>query len=292
MVSWSCAKEEISQTDAMAAAPDETVLARVNDVIITVKDLQDQLNRQTPYVRKRYESLSSRRDFLDNMIRFEVLAKEAANRGFHKDPAVVRSMKQVMIKKLLKAKLGEQVKLESITEEEMQAYFNEHRDEFSTDAQVRVAAIVLKRKREAQSVLKLATEDGGKTNKAFRDLVDRYSVDEITKLRGGDLRYFNRATKEIPSGVVSASFSLSEIGEVAGPIQTKNGFYVIKLMGKRPALNRTFEQVRTKIQNRIYQNQRTAAQKAYVRRLKSSANVQVFEKNLQKIKLEKETKSR
>ena len=37
--------------------------------------------------------------------------------------------------------------------------------------------------------------DAGKTNKGFRDLVTKYTSDEETKLRGGDLRYFDMTTR-------------------------------------------------------------------------------------------------
>ena len=258
--------------------------------MITVKDLEDQLNRQAPYVRKRYESVANRKEFLQNLVRFEILAQEAAKRGFDKDPAVVRSMKQVMIKRLLKNELGGQISLEGITDEEINDYFEANQQEFNTEAQVRVAAVILKNAREAKSVGKLANESPGITNKGFRDLVDRYSVDEATKLRGGDLRYFTRTTKEVPKNIVNAAFDLENIGDVAGPFKAKKGYYIIKLMGIRPARSRTIDQVRSQVQNRIYQDKRSKLQNAFVGDLRANAKIQVFEKNLRKIKIEKETK--
>ena len=54
-----------------------TPLAKVDDVVITVGELQERLNRQSPYIRARYTSLEQKKEFLDSLIRFEVLAKEA-----------------------------------------------------------------------------------------------------------------------------------------------------------------------------------------------------------------------
>ena len=78
------------------------MLAKVDDVTITVGEFQERINQQSPYVRARYTSMERKKEFLDNLVRFEVLAKEADRRGLTKDPEVVRTMKQVMIQKLLK----------------------------------------------------------------------------------------------------------------------------------------------------------------------------------------------
>ena len=78
------------------------MLATVDGVVITVGEFQERLNRQSPYIRARYTSVYQKKEFLDSLVRFEVLAAEAAKRGFYKDPEVIRTAKQVMIQKLLR----------------------------------------------------------------------------------------------------------------------------------------------------------------------------------------------
>ena len=56
-------------------------LAKIDDVTITLGELQERINRQSPYIRARYTSLEQKKEFLDSLVRFEVLAKEAARRG-------------------------------------------------------------------------------------------------------------------------------------------------------------------------------------------------------------------
>ena len=77
-------------------------LAKIDDVVITLGEFQERINRQSPYIRARYTSLEQKKEFLDSLVRFEVLAKEAYKRGLDKDPEVVRTMKQVMIQKLMR----------------------------------------------------------------------------------------------------------------------------------------------------------------------------------------------
>src|SRR4051812_437405 len=65
-------------TPSSQAAPNEKskgsteVLAKIDDVIITVGDFQNRINQQSPYVRARYTSLERKKEFLDNLVRFEV----------------------------------------------------------------------------------------------------------------------------------------------------------------------------------------------------------------------------
>src|SRR5690242_12103619 len=79
----------------VAQSSDElsTPLAKVGDVTITVGDLEDQLDRQSPYIRARYTSTEQKKAFLQSLIRFEVLAAEAQRRGYDKDAEVIRTTK-------------------------------------------------------------------------------------------------------------------------------------------------------------------------------------------------------
>jgi hypothetical protein len=56
-------------------------LAKIDDVTITVGELQERINRQSPYIRQRYTSLEQKKEFLDSLVRFEILAKEAYRAG-------------------------------------------------------------------------------------------------------------------------------------------------------------------------------------------------------------------
>src|SRR5690606_9467937 len=93
-----------------------TPLATIDDVTITLGEFQERINRQSPYIRARYTSLEQKKEFLDSLIRFEVLAKEAYRRGMQNDPEVVRTMKQVMIQKLMRDEFDSKVTADSISD--------------------------------------------------------------------------------------------------------------------------------------------------------------------------------
>jgi peptidyl-prolyl cis-trans isomerase C len=266
-------------------------LAQVDDVVITVKQLQDDLNRQSAYVRSRYQSKEQKRVLLDNLIRFEILAKEAARRGFDRDPEVIQTMKSAMISKLLREELSSGIKPEDVPDSEMRAAYEARRAEFDRPEEVRVSAVIVKAKRTAEQVARLAKSEQGMSNKAFRDLVGKYSVHEESKLRGGDLRYFHRSSSEVPQPVIEAAFALEKTGDVAGPIAAGGRLYVIKQTGRKKAVVRTYEQVKRQIQNELYKDKREESQKQFVQDLRGKAKVQVFENNLKKVRVDSSTRS-
>ena len=261
-------------------------LARVDDAVITVRQLQDSINRQSPYVRARYASREQKRIFLDNMVRFEVLAREAERRGLDRDPEVVQTMKSAMITKLLKAELAAGVKPEDIPEAELRAFYDANRARFDKAEEVRVSAIVLAGQKQADEVARLARGPEGQSNKGFQALVTRHSVDEESKLRGGDLRHFGRDSTDVPKPVVEAAFGLARTGDVAGPIAVGNRFYVIKQTGRRDAVQRSFESAKREIQNELYKQRRDDAQKRLVEQLKARSKVEVFDDNLKKVRVD------
>ncbi|HEU4729364.1 MAG TPA: peptidyl-prolyl cis-trans isomerase [Kofleriaceae bacterium] len=262
-------------------------LARIDDVTITLGELQERINRQSPYIRARYTSLEQKKEFLDSLIRFEVLAKEAYRRGLDKDPEVVRTMKQVMIQRLMRDEFDAKITADTVSDAEMKSYYDANLADYVKPEEVRVSAIIVKNRAQAERVALEARGEAGKTNKGFRDLVSRYTQDEDSKLRGGDLRYFDAQTKELPAPVVRAAFALLNTGDVSSAIDAGNGtWYVLKQTGRRKAMTKSFDDAKPAIRNKLFRDQRLAAQKDFVDGLKAAAKIEIDEANLAKVRID------
>ncbi len=294
-------EREAATAGAGPAAPTQSAeelkapLARIDDVIITLGDFQDRINRQSPYIRARYTSLEQKKEFLDSLIRFEVLAKEAFKRGLDRDPEVVRTMKQVMIQKLMRDEFDAKITAESIADPDMKAYYDANVAEYVKAEEVRVSAIIIKNRAQAMRVAAEARGEAGKTNKGFRDLVNRYSQDEDSKLRGGDLRYFSAgsassagdAAKELPAPVIKAAFALINTGDVSPAVDAGNGtWYVLKQTGRRKATTKGFEDAKPTIRNKLFRDKRMSAQKDFVDRLKTGAKIEINDANLARVRID------
>ena len=258
------------------------VLAKIDDVVISVGDFQNRINQQSPYVRARYTSLERKKEFLDNLVRFEVLAHEAKEKGLQNDDEVVRTMKQVMIQRLMKDQFDSAVKLDDISDAEVKTYYDGHPEEFNKPEEVRVADILVKDDKTAKKVLADARIKG-QDNAGFRQLVAEFSQDPATKDRGGDLRYFDSNTKELPQEIVKAAFAMVNIGDVSPPVRSAQGLHILKLTGRRKALVRSLDEVKPQIKNRLYRDKRQSAMEDYVKKLREKAKVEVHEDRLAKV---------
>src|SRR5215471_16817061 len=173
------------------------VVAKVEDAVITVGDFQERINKQSPFIRARYTTVEKKKEFLDNLIRFEVMANEARRRGYDKDPEVVRVMKQQMISKFLQKDFESKLKVEDVPDADVEKYYKDHPAEFNQKDEVRLSEIVVKDKSKADKALAEAkalpkASPIGADQKGFRDLVTKYSEDEDSKSRGGDLSFIDK----------------------------------------------------------------------------------------------------
>lgn len=263
------------------------LLVKVGDTEITVGEFADRLADQSPYLRARYNSPERRREFLENLIRFELLAAEARRRGMHDLPEVEHGRRQVMIQQMMKDLVEDRIRLADITDEEIQAYYESHRDEFHKPAQVRASHIRMADRAAAQRVLDQVRANPDDVN-LFRRLAEQHDEDPVTSRgsRRGDLRFFSEdgsrnaegATPEegrVHPEVARAAFSIDRIGGVYPDlVQTPEGFHVVKLTGRRAALERTLEEARRPIQNRLWRQKREQAVDDFLAQLRENASIE------------------
>ena len=263
------------------------VVAKVEDSVITVGDFQERINKQSPFIRARYTTVEKKKEFLDNLIRFEVMANEAKRRGYDKDPEVLRVMKQQMISKFLQKDFESKLKVEDVPDADVEKYYKDHPDEFNRKDEIRVAEILVKDKSKADKAFAeakaLPKTAGPGDQKSFRDLVTKYSEDEDSKARGGDLAFFAKDSTTYPKPIVDAAFTLTDVGQVAPPIKTDKGWAIIKLTQKRPGFSRPLPEVKRQIQQRLFRDVRTKAMDAFIADLKKKSNIELHEENLGKI---------
>lgn len=272
------------------------VLVEVGETKITLGEFAERLGSQSPYLRARYNSPERRREFLENMVRFELLAAEADKRGFTKSDDVERVRRQVMVQQMMSDLFDKGgLKLTDITEDEIKRYYDEHLSEFDKPAQVRASHILFKDKAGAEQTLK-ELKAKPQDNELFRKLAEQRSLDATTKTSGGDLRFFSETAEpdvkgetdepDRPATVRKAAFSLANIGDLYPEVvQSDKGFHVLKLTGRREALKRTLEDSRRMIQNKLWRQKREESIEKFVADLRAKANVQENPEALAKVQV-------
>ncbi len=271
------------------------VLAKVGEYEISVKEFEERINGQSPFIRNRYQSPDKQKEFLQQQIRMEVLAQEAFRMGLHKDPEIIESVKKMMVQKLMRDKFETDQKDINITQEEIQKYYDGHIEEYKKPAKYRVAHIEfmkkegklspdqLKKSKEVLAKLQKNKDDP----KLFSNLAAEFSEDQTSKFAGGALAFLDEqeiATKYGPE-VAKTVVALQQIGDLSQMVESPEGLHIFKLIGNRAAVDHPVDKVEKQIRNRIFREKRTDTFELYVEDLKKKANIAVYEDKLKNVKI-------
>jgi peptidyl-prolyl cis-trans isomerase C len=253
------------------------VLAHVGEVSITVGEVEDAINAQSPFLRTRYRDPAKRAEFVDNLIRFELLAREAEKRHYDRNPEVVRTVEQNAVQALVRKEFDERITVDTIPQADVEAYYASHAAEFNRPEMRRASHILVATREEAEAIARQAADADVR---AFRDLAREHSLDVETKLRGGDLRYFTRERQadpantpsqdaEVDQSIVTATFALAEVGSTSPPVAVAGKWSIIKLTGLRPAETRTIVDAGPSIRMRLWREHRQTALDDHVAALRT-----------------------
>jgi len=287
-------KPELKDEELGGLTPEEAakVVAKVGDVEITVGEVTNQINRMSPFIRQRFNSPEKRKEFVEKLVRMELLAAEAESQGLQDDPDVERAVNQAMIRLYTKKELEKKVLPSEVADAEVKKYYDEHSHEFNKPDQVRVSIIVLKTKEEAEEMLRRIKEKEDDP-RFFREMARKNSIDNKSKTRGGDLRYypkFEELTGDEPpidKAILDAAWLIKEEGKVYPKVvETDKGFVIVKVTNKKKAVIRKLENIRRIIENRLLREKRREAMDAYLKKLREEADIKVYDKNLDLVQIE------
>jgi peptidyl-prolyl cis-trans isomerase C len=274
------------------------VVAEVGDEKITADEVRQRLNETSPFLRARYNTLERKKEFLENMVRNELLAQEAVRQGYDKSPAVREQMKRAMIQELIKHQLDAKLSGSDIADDELKKFYDAHLDDFVKPERARVFHIFLPAKdakergearKKAAALLKDidAREKKGEAN-AFQTVAMKESKDALSAPMGGDLRFLSRdeLAKSYNAELANAAFDLKNPGDKSGPVDTPAGVELVKLQVKTVAMNRSFEDSKEPIRQRMARERRSRDYDEWVKKLRDGTRVAIHEKELEKVQVD------
>jgi peptidyl-prolyl cis-trans isomerase C len=277
------------------AVDSSEVVAKVDDAVITVSDVQARINKQAPFARARYADPARKRQLVEELVQNEALAAEAARRGFDKDPDVQRAVKQQMVAKLVQRDFDFKLKAEDVPEADVEKYYNEHPAEFHQKDAVGVRALIVKSKGKADRAYAQAEAlPKGPANleereERFSGLVTKYSDFPASKSLAAELLFFYEDSTVVPKAIVEAAFRLKAVGDLTPPLEIDQGWAVVLLTQKRPGINRSLTAAKRQIQKRLFRDLRPKALAAFVEDLQKKSRVTINDANLSKVVVEAES---
>ncbi len=153
-----------------------------------------------------------------------------------------------------------------ITEDDLRAYFDEHKADFDEEELVSLRQIVSISETDAQSILDEVAQGGD-----FAEIAKEKSIDAQTRDLGGDMGWVFRDGLDEELGQIA--FELEE-GELSQPVETEDGWVIIEVTGHKEARPAVFEDVMEEVRAQYEDEKIDEALPQWLNGLRSKAQVQ------------------
>jgi len=134
---------------------------------------------------------------------------------------------------------------------EVERYYNDNIELFSTPEQVRASHILFKTEGKDEAAVRAAAEkvlQEAKGGADFAALAKKHSEDESNAALGGDLDYFSRG-RMVPE--FEAAVFGAQPGLIPNLVKSGYGFHIIKVVDAKAGTTRTFEEVQAQIREQL-----------------------------------------
>lgn len=307
----------------------EEIIARVNNSIISRADLrrsEEQLAAEVsrPDSGVPQESQPQQKDLLRDLIDTQLLSQKAEELGISADTDVIKRLDELRkqmhadsMEDLEKAAQAQGVSFEefkqnmknsiltqrviqqevgahiNVTQQEIQDFYNQHKDEMQRPEQIRLSEILISTQQvppvktgSGQAALPESPSDEAvaqakaKADAIYVQLVKGAKFEDLananssgpTAAQGGDLEYFKRGTlsKQLEVQV----FAL-KAGRFTEPIRTNQGWVILKVTEHQSEGIPTLKDVEPQVQERIYMSKMQPALREYLTKLRENAYIDI-----------------
>ena len=280
----------------------DRIAAIVNDEVITLTELQAEIRDELIRLKARYRGkeldrrvMQKKYTVLNDLIEKKLLAQEARTRGIsmsdeEMDEAEQRiaggalspnttlpesreeMRKELTLQKLLAFQVRQHV---MVTPGDIRRHYEEFEGQYMESPEYHIRQILLlmdpepdidQTKQRAQDLYTELLE-----GEDFSEYAERYS-DGPERVRGGDLGFIAKHELLTPIG---QALETMKVGEISPPIQTSLGFHIIILDETQVAKAQSFQQVKDRIRDQLFQKKLLQAQQKWLGDLKRRAYIEV-----------------
>lgn len=228
-------------------------------VKVTAADVREELDRLSPDVRQQIlEEPEALRGVADRIYLRRAFAQRALQHGLENRPEVqsrLAMLREGVLADAEVARFMEALKpAPDVLEKQVRNAYRADTEHFNRPAETRASHILIKgtdaaAHAKAEDVLRQLKEGA-----RFEDLARKVSADPGSASRGGSLGWFAEG-RMVPQFDTAVN-ALREPGELSGIVQSPFGLHIIRLDDRRPAVVRTYEQVREELEADILEKLR------------------------------------
>jgi len=267
-----------SQTPSFEALLKDTrVVAEIKgDQPVTVGEMTEQLKYQLYHGAQEAadkKKLNSRKDgVLEGMLHRKLFRREALRRGLEKTDSYRGKVREyetgVVFGMFINKVIVPEIKMK---EDEVKAFYDEHLKEYAAPEMVKLRSLVFAKRGDAE----IATERlrGG----AEFQWVAAHAEGQVDQNAKGVLSFEDRLimTDEIPEGV-RKTIAGAKVGDIRLYASTEGHIYVLVILEVVPSKPQPYDQARSEIAQRLFQEKQKRAVEEYADKLRSLSDVKVY----------------
>ena len=290
------AKDVVLTAEEAERNPSKVVMARIGPDVLTLADVTAAIAQRGALAQERYLAPQTQFAFLDSLVDFEVLAREAERQGLLDSPRVRRALKTTLAGDLWRKGALAGADRSSLTDAALRQYHQRHAAEFREPDSAVAAHILVALGEGAPLAARLKAREGAEAlRKAlgpkpdaarFAEEARRSSGDPATKDKGGALSLLASQGDEgdVPEELLVAAFK-QPLGEVA-LVETPLGAHLLRVERRTVGQAAPYEAVRKQVEARLWRSVREAAWRRHVEARKLSASLQYDEEVLRRVDAE------
>ncbi|NLJ35640.1 MAG: hypothetical protein GX358_05305 [candidate division WS1 bacterium] len=162
-----------------------------------------------------------------------------------------------------------------LSDDKLQAYYDEHRGEFEHGPQVRARWMLFGDRDSAQAVRQVLEDPEAD----FTGLAEALSEDDVTAAQGGDMGLFG--IDDYATEVTDVAFSL-EPNQLSQVFEVPDGWAILQTLEKRPGGIEPFEAVRDSINARLQSETLLSSRSEWLQQARESARLRIRDPELRR----------
>jgi parvulin-like peptidyl-prolyl isomerase len=276
-----------------------TILARVGDEQITVAEFREEMRIRGGGIPGQYRSVEQRQALLDLMIDQRLLVAGAKSSGYLEDEEVQRLIEKILVNKYFEEELRQRLDAVIITDEDVAAHYQENINRHIVPSQRRGAIIRVAWPNDDTPERRLAVMEQlmtvrGQVETAldenvthFGQLARQHSDDRASRFQGGVIGWVEAQPARPYRGddvVLEGLFDLAQPGEIAGPLEGKDGAYLVRLVGIKPESTRPLSRVADGIRHALNNNRRDQVRAEFLAEIRQSVPIKIHSQHLEAIR--------
>lgn len=209
-----------------------TLIARINNTPITLEDLNQEIDAYNAAVpadkpEMKITTRDQKINYLKNeVVRRTLLYQAAQARGLDRKDEVLKALEKTKQDLLVMELVRQEAEKIEVSSSEIEDYYNTYKEQLKEPEEREIREIMVPTEQEAKDILIQLLQGGD-----FATLAQDRSKATSAK-DGGDIGYVKKGQKSAQFDAVAFSDTL-DVGKISSIFKGPDGFYIIKLEGKR-----------------------------------------------------------